>query len=285
MTTIQNLEKEWKQRYEAVKTACSDYQSPHLGDCILDLVLWSLDFLNNHARPVKLSSKIKGKEYYSFALSANQPARPANLQFFLNDENKITKFWKSDFTILKQKDLQKVLYTAALVPCLVRDLFDRNDKKSSATYFECFIGHLFSKKFGCNPATQELFQVGNKSVSLPTDFLFKTDTQNYHLPVKTSTRERIIQAWSHQRILAEHAKNKFKGLLIVFAETKLNAKNHEVIEICVPNQWLIYQKYLVKIDEIYYFDIPEKYAQLQANHPDLFSIHPITDAFSETVSI
>jgi hypothetical protein len=32
-------------------------------------------------------------------------------------------------------------------------------------------------------------------------------------------------------------------------------------------------------DEIYYFDIPEKYAQLQKTHPDLFDIRPIAEAF------
>jgi hypothetical protein len=132
---------------------------------------------------------------------------------------------------------------------LARDLFDRNDKKSSATYFECFIGYLFAKKFGCNPAAQETFQIGNKLVSLPTDFIFKTEKQNIHLPVKTSTRERIIQAWAHQRILTEQTQGDFKGLLVIFSETKLDANNHEVIDVCVPDQWLIYQKYLARIDE------------------------------------
>ncbi|MDR0835677.1 MAG: hypothetical protein LBN11_03730 [Tannerella sp.] len=279
MTAIKDLEKQWKQYYEAVKAACNNYQSPKVSDSILDLVLWSLDFLNNHTNKIKLNSKIKDKAYHSYCLSDGKSARPANSEFFLNDEHSVTQLWKGNFVKLNQTDLQNVLYTAALAPCLARDLFDRNDKKSSATYFECFIGHLFSKKFGCNPAAQESFQIGNKSVTLPTDFLFKTDKQNYHLPVKTSTRERIIQAWSHQRILTEHTNGRFKGMFVIFAETKLDANNHEVIEICVPDQWLIYQKYLARIDKIYYFDIPEKYAQLQKAYSDLFDIRPIAEAF------
>jgi hypothetical protein len=98
------------------------------------------------------------------------------------------------------------------------------------------------------------------------------------MPVKTSTRERVVQAWTHQRILSEQVQGSFKGMLIVFAETKLDANTHEVIEICVPDQWLIYQRYLTKIDNIYYFDLPEKYAQLQVNYPNLFCIGNIADA-------
>lgn len=68
-------------------------------------------------------------------------------------------------------------------------------------------------------------------------------------------------------------------MLIVFAETKLNTITHEVVEICVPDQWLIYQKYLAKMDNIYYFDLPQKYVQLQIMYPDLFCIGTIADAF------
>ena len=98
------------------------------------------------------------------------------------------------------------------------------------------------------------------------------------MPVKTSTRERVVQAWTHQRILDEHMQG-FKGMMIIFAETKLDANTHEVVEICVPDQWLIYQRYLAKIDNIYYFDLPDKYLQLQKNYPNLFCIGNIADAF------
>ena len=95
---------------------------------------------------------------------------------------------------------QNMLYTLALAPCLARDLFDRNDKKSSATYFEYFIGHLFAKKFGVNPAAKESFCIGDKNVSLPTDFLFKTNSMKIHMPVKTSYpfQELRLQNWCRE---------------------------------------------------------------------------------------
>jgi hypothetical protein len=113
MKSINVLKKEWKQHYESVKAVCNDYQSRKVSDTILELVLWSLDFLNNRARKIQLNSKIKGKTYHSYCLSDNKSARPANSEFFLNDAHVVAKLWKSDFGKLNQNDLQNVFYTAA----------------------------------------------------------------------------------------------------------------------------------------------------------------------------
>jgi len=269
---------EWQERYDFLKKVGADYRSEKLGQAVIELARWSLRFLTQNCSKIQLTSKISGKSYHSYAFTDGKSARPANSAFFDNDEKKIVEQWKN-IDQLTKPERHSMLYTVALAPCLARDLFDRNDKKSSATYFEYFIGHLFAKKFGVNPAAQETFCIGNKKVSLPTDFLFKTDTLKIHMPVKTSTRERVVQAWTHQRILNEHVQDGFKGMLIVFAETKLDANTHEVVEICVPDQWLIYQRYLAKIDNVYYFDLPEKYAQIQVSYPNLFCIGTIADAF------
>jgi hypothetical protein len=269
---------EWQERYDFLKKAGVNYRSTELGQAIIELAHWSLHFLNRNCSKILLISKIVGKKYHSYTFTDNKSARPANSAFFDNDEERIAEQWKNTDKLTKS-ELQNMLYTIALAPCLARDLFDRNDKKSSATYFEYFIGHLFAKKFGVNPAAQESFCIENKKVSLPTDFLFKTDSLKIHMPVKTSTRERVVQAWTHQRILNEQIQGGFKGMLIIFSETKLDAKTHEVVEICVPDQWLIYQRYLAKIDNIYYFDLPEKYRQLRTTYPNLFCIGNIADAF------
>jgi len=268
---------EWQERYDSLKRAGTDYQSAELGLAIIELASWSLRFLKQDCSKIQLISKISGKSYHSYGLNDGKSARPANSAFFENDVKKIVAQWENANQLTK-RERQNMLYTVALAPCLVRDLFDRNDKKSSATYFEYFIGHLFAKKFGVNPAAQESFCIENKKVSLPTDFLFKSDSLKIHMPVKTSTRERVVQAWTHQRILDEHTHG-FKGMMIIFAETKLDANTHEVVEVCVPDQWLIYQRYLAKIDNFYYFDLPEKYLQLQTTYPNLFCIRTIADAF------
>ena len=269
---------EWQERYDVLKKAGSDYRSAELGHAILELAQWSLHFLNQDCSRISLTSKISGKNYHSYTFRDSESARPANSAFFNNNEKRISKQWKNAGQLTKP-ELQNMLYTVALAPCLARDLFDRNDKKSSATCFEYLVGHLFAKKFGVNPAAQETFCIENRQVSLPTDFLFKSESQKIHMPVKTSTRERVVQAWTHQRILNEQTQGGFKGMMIVFSETKLDSKTHEVIEVCVPDQWMIYQRYLARLDNIYYFDLPEKYLQLRVNYPGLFCIDNIADAF------
>jgi hypothetical protein len=187
---------EWQERYDSLKRAGTNYLSKELEHAIIELACWSLCFLKQDCSKIQLISRINGKDYHSYTFNSNKSARPANSAFFENDVKKIVAQWKNANQLTKS-ERQNMLYTIALAPCLARDLFDRNDKKSSATYFEYFIGHLFAQKFGVNPAAQESFCIENKTVLLPTDFLFKTDSLKIHMPVKTSTRERVVQAWTH----------------------------------------------------------------------------------------
>jgi hypothetical protein len=175
----------------------------------------------------------------------------------------------------------------ALAPCLAMELFDRQNKKGPATYFECFIGHIFARELKVNPRKQASLLVQNRRVRLTMDFLFDVpDSVRIHLPVKMSTRERVVQAWSHQRILdAAYGENTYKGIMVLFSETKLDSRNHEVVEICVPDQWLAYQTFLARINRIYYFDIPERYKALTDAYPDTINIKTFGDFFTEKESV
>jgi hypothetical protein len=112
--------------------------------------------------------------------------------------------------------------------------------------------------------------VSGRSVRLTMDFLFDPGggRPHIHLPVKMSTRERVVQAWAHQRLLDaayEHAS--YRAILVVFSETKLDLQRREVVEICVPDQWLATQTHLARMDRIYYFDVPTRYADLARDFP------------------
>ena len=101
------------------------------------------------------------------------------------------------------------------------------------------------------------------------DFIFRPEVgSRVHLAVKMSTRERVVQAWAHQRLLQTAFKKvPYRGVLVAFAETKLDSVSLEVVEICVPDQWLAYQRFLVRMDAIYYFDPPERYIRLARDYP------------------
>lgn len=67
-----------------------------------------------------------------------------------------------------------------------------------------------------NPRTQvEVLRLEEESSTLPTDFIFDLGAgkPKFHIPVKMSTRERVIQVFAHQRVLdGVHGFGKFTGL-------------------------------------------------------------------------
>ena len=68
---------------------------------------------------------------------------------------------------------------------------------------------------------------------------------------------------------------------MLFSETKLDSRSLKVVEICVPDQWLVYQSLLARMDRIYYFDIPVRYQKLMQQFPNLISIKQFGEFFSE----
>ena len=271
--------------YNGVKNACQkDWRSDAASQAILDLAANSLRFLTTECEQVELHSRVSDKEYISFRRN-NTISRPANREFFAIDAPLIGLSWQSwPDESRDARNLRQALYTLALAPCLAMELFDRNNKKGPATYFECLVGHIFAKLLGVEPVRQAELSVAGHPVKMTMDFLFQTDgsTPNIHLPIKMSTRERVVQAWSHQRLLdSAYGNGHYKGIMVLFSETKLDFRSREVVEICVPDQWLIYQTLLAKMDRIYYFDMPNRYRALTRDFPSTMQIKQFSDIFKE----
>lgn len=265
--------------YDAVKLAVqSGCGSNETGQKIIDVAVIALRFLNEDCEPVSLQSKVSGKEYISFSRNGVL-ARPANLAYFTNSPDEIVGYWQhwASGGNLDADRWARMLYTVALAPCLSFDLFNRNDKKRPATYFECMVGHIFAKSMSIEPIKSATLPVSGGFARMTMDFLFETagDSPNIHLPVKMSTRERVVQAWAHQRMLdSAYGAGSYQGILVVFSETKLDVRKREVVEICVPDQWLAYQSLLAKMEIIYYFDITVRYQELTDTFPSTISIRP-----------
>ncbi len=274
-----------KSAYDKVKQLCNeDWKSIAAGDAILDLVTISLRFLNDYCHITDLVSKVPGKAYFTFQ-QGNVFARPVNREFFIVDPDTVGEFWGEWYSgQIAPGNFTKLSYTVALAPCLAMEILDRQNKKGPATFFECYVGHLFAKSLGVNPSKKAILPVHGRPVRLTMDFLFDLGEKHpkVHLPVKMSTRERVVQAWSHQRLLdSAYGKGAFHGVMVLFSETKLDLKSHEVVEICVPDQWLTYQTLLAQMDRIYYFDIPERYQALTNSYPDVIVIKQFAEFFKE----
>ena len=141
-----------KKAYEEVKRQVRvDSKSADSGEAILHLATISLDFLVDECEQIELVSRVPNKQYLSFRKS-NVVARPANRDFFLVEPAMIPQLWGewNDGSI-NPSDLERLTYTIALAPCLAMELFDRQNKKGPATFFEHYIGHLFSRVLGATP--------------------------------------------------------------------------------------------------------------------------------------
>jgi hypothetical protein len=277
--------------YERAKSVCAqDWPSDSAGTAVRDLVLTCLRFLQSECSPVTLVSKVKGKNYISFARRGAKDllSRPANVALFSTDPRVMADRW-DDWIVgaLQPGELAGLSYTAALAPCLAMELFDRQNKKGPATYFECLIGHIFARSLHASPQKRVTLDVCGRPVRLTMDFLFDLGKRGrVHLPVKMSTRERVVQAWAHQRILdGAYGAGAYKGIMVLFSETKLDSRTHEVVEICVPDQWLTYQTLLARMERIYYFDVPQRYRELAGAYPDVMTVRPFGDFFTEITSV
>ncbi len=278
-----------RKEYEKVKRLCgADFKSAQTGEAILELATISLRFLIDKCKPAELVSKVPGKEYFSFK-KGRVVARPANRKFFVSDLRDIQRLWKKWLNeSINPAEFAKLTYTISLAPCLAMEIFDRQNKNGPATYFECYIGHLFAKSIGVNPTKRVRLPVHDRNVLMTMDFLIDLGEKQkkIHLPVKMSTRERVVQAWAHQRLLdAAYGSGSYRGIMVLFSETKLDSRNLEVVEICVPDQWLAYQSFLAHLDRIYYFDIPARYQVLTNQHPDVIVIKQFGEFFNEREAV
>jgi hypothetical protein len=159
-------------------------------------------------------------------------------------------------------------------------------RKASATFFEILIGHIVARAIGISPRRKVRIPESpdDDPAYLPTDYLFDPGPKNrkIHLPIKTSTRERAVQAWVHQLVLERiFGTGSYRGVLVVASETKRDTRTGEVIEICVPRQLQMFQARVTEMSRVYYLDPPRPYLDLANAHPTSVNVKPFGDALVE----
>ncbi len=279
-------------RYKTLKKkTATDAKSVEVAELIVNCSSAALEFLSSCKRAA-LISRVPGKSYFSFVSGGKNPklSRAVNQSLFDAD---CARLYLGDLvhgslTSIPVPERARFLYTIAISYCCAADLLKTGDQKTPATFFECLIGHLFARAFGINHRTQvDVLQLEEERTTLPTDFIYDLGPgrPKFHVPVKTSTRERVIQVFAHQRVLdGVHGFGKFKGVLVCLAETKLDHRSREVVEICVPKQWSLYYRFIAVMHRFYYFDVPAKYEALAHGDPPM-AVIPFAKFFDEAVDL
>jgi hypothetical protein len=267
------------------KAAKADMKSVLVRSLMSEIARISLKTLSSEER-INLLSQVPEKSYFAFRRQ-DTLSRPANAALFENDPAKqeallkIFDEWR--FSEVDAMEATRSLYLVAMSFFAANDLRSPGDQKTPGTFFEVLAGHLMATLLGVNPKKSIKVLSLDMKGSLPTDFIFDLGVKDrkFHVPVKTSTRERVIQVWAHQKVLdGIYGAGRYAGVLVAAAETKLDRKKLEVVEICLPDQWRVYQMFIAKLERVYYLDVPTKYAALSQGYPKI-DVRPLGKIFSE----
>lgn len=233
------------------------------------------------AQRVQLFSPTTGKAYFSFR--GDQQSRPVNADLYAEDKAEfewLMAAFLDGFSGATPEEIVRATYTIAFSVFAANDVNDIG-RKASATFFENLIGHIVARRIGLAPRNK--VRTPETGTELPTDYVFDPGEQSrkLHLPIKISTRERIVQAWVHQLVLARiFGDGVFRGVLVVGTETKRDTRTGEVIEICIPGQLQLFQARVTEMTRIYYLDPPKPYLELGQAFPRV-EVKPFGEALAE----
>lgn len=281
---------EVQDEYQALSrlTKSHNLRSQEVANQLVKLCLASARFVANELTLEEVNSKVPGKRY-GVLRREDKRSRPVNLDKF---DAQLAIGFLAEGTLEQMHDLppaerSSLLYSMIMSFCAANDILKKGDQKTPGTFFEIFIGHLFSHTYDLDPMKH--IQVLNLDAEskLPTDFIFDLgpEKSKIHLPIKLSTRERVVQVWAHQRVLdGVFGAERFKGVLVVLAETNYQQKDNSVVEVCLPKQWAVYQMFIARMFRVYYLDVPQKYRTLKDRYP-FIQVKDLSDFFDEAHKI
>lgn len=238
---------------------------------IFELCTAFLDRLERTA----LKSKVADKDYFSF-VKASKISRAINESLYMLGIENVPKFFScirnNKYGDISSEQITAACYVIAINFCAAIDIEKDRNQKTPGTFFEYLIGHLYARRIQMNPTTKLSVLNLDMEGTLPTDFVFDLgkNEMKFHVPVKLSTRERVIQVWAHQKLLdGIYGTGRFLGMFTCLAETKTDKNKREVVEICLPFQWRLYQMFIAQLTRIYYLDMPKIYERLNDEFPKI----------------
>lgn len=254
-----------------------------------------------HVLPIISGSTAVGKNYMVFSLTGNivdKHSRPVNSDLYnagnqldATGKTKVDIFFenllRNQIPLQSAQDITEALYVISMNYCCCADLVD-GVKSNGGDYFEKFIGHLYARHLNREPSTlMTACELDDETIQIPTDYIFNLgpNLPKFHVPVKTSTRERCVEVWAQQRILdGAYGVGRFICLLTCLAETNYVSRNHSVDIVCVPNQWINYQLFISQVKRAYYLDMPARYEALNRRFPRIH-VKQFGEFFHETTNL
>jgi hypothetical protein len=233
-----------------------------VAELICEMAVYARGLLD-HAERVEFTSMVAGKDYFGY--QADEQSRPINEALWVASDREFEiclRAFRRGFRNTPPDRTTQGIYTIAYAVFAANDVYSVG-RKASATFFEILIGHIVSRAIGTEP--RKKVKIPESGQYLPTDFVFDPGKrrQKIHLPIKTSTRERGVQAWVHQLVLDRiFGDGVYRGIFVVASETKRAVETGRITEICIPHQFKMFQTRLARLTRIYYLDPPDVYLAL-----------------------
>jgi hypothetical protein len=284
-------------RIEALfKSASLNYnkQQPHLETC-RELASAALKKLAANAAysSYSLHRAHNLETSYSVFRKGKLISRPIAQALFVNDAAKFKALEKTVIQALGMRNIlsdgeidsvSRYIYTSVMSFAATYDLWKPGSRKTPGTYFEVLMAGLVGLYLPEHPLSKHVnlgsmlgedtkneekeareatgIEEDEEESSVSTDLVIKSSKREKWavMPLKITTRERVVQPFAHQRILQSSFPDKYHSFLCCISETQLDKKTATVKQICVPGTIKLFQKFLSHIDGLYYCDIPARYS-------------------------
>ncbi|MEX2301730.1 MAG: hypothetical protein WD733_12380 [Bryobacterales bacterium] len=257
-----------KRQYARLKKiAPKELGGSAVADLIREMVLHARNMLAGYEL-IHFTSLVPDKRYIGYR--ATTESRPINTDLYIQEAGEFTRLIEAFLHGMPEAsayEITKITYSIALSIFAAHDV-NQVGRKASATFFEILIGHIVARLLDVAP--RKKVRMPESEAELPTDYVFELGAgrRKVHLPIKTSTRERAVQAWVHQLVLDRIFGNGvYTGIFVVCGETKRDSRTGEIIEICVPQQLQMFQSRVAQLSRVYYLDPPKAYMELAKKFP------------------
>ncbi|MGC2856758.1 hypothetical protein ACM64Y_14895 [Novispirillum sp. DQ9] len=294
----------------AFKAAKAAYNSddPSAFDRCVDLVAVTLEVLRQSAYIRPFGNFYGGfpVAYHVADASSGPLSRPIRAELFVPDARNFQMLaedlrqYLQRGTPLQPGHITAAVYTAVMSFGMAIDLWNPGARKTPGTFFEFFIGSCCRLKFSgydikkhirmpavisddpeaaADIPIEDGRENGGEERTLSGNFV-STDlvierpdgSGGAVIPLKITTRERIVQPFAHQRILDSAYPGRYRSFLACISEVQRDDKTTSVKQVCVPGTVALFQAHLSNISGIYYCDIPQRYGQA-----DFRAVVPVGD--------
>jgi hypothetical protein len=253
-------------------------------------------FLGTGDKKYSVASQSRGSISFS---------RPLNDELFVRDPVEFSDIWATFLRALVNSrgkfrlggiagdDCVRACYTAVMSYASCIDIHRPGDRGTPGVMLEMTVGPTLSTLLDTTEAGAVRIEIEGTGEfeTVPVDLTFpRNDRLTLVVPTKISTRERISQAFVHQRILEAARPGKYATVLVIGNETNVmfpKGISHaeripaiaQVKETLVPNTIALYAKYVAHIVGMYYLDPPLRY--LSGDCPGVPNVRRLDVLFAE----